>query len=210
MVIFEECLSCAESGGAERDAAGRISYASCRHAGAGVEARREESAARADDTPVSAVMTTDVFAVRPDVSLEALGDLMLERGFGGVPVVDDEGRPIGMVSKTDLLDQRFLAGDTGEAMARGFQLRRGRYRAELGRGVHTEAMKYDSVAEAMTRAALTVLEKTPVAQAAALMVTRGIHRVLVVSDDGRLTGIVTSSDVMGWIARRAGQLPARA
>jgi CBS domain-containing protein len=184
----------------------RIEYASCRHAGAGAEARRENTRAAADETPVSAVMTTDVFAVRPDVSLEALMGLFLERGFGGVPVVDEEGRPVGVVSKTDLLEQRFVAGDTGEATARGWQASRGHYRVQLGPGVHAEQLARESVAEAMTRAALTVPENAPVAQAAALMAARGIHRVLVVSADGRLSGIVTSSDVMRWIAERAGRL----
>jgi CBS domain-containing protein len=163
-----------------------------------------------DHTPVSAVMTSDVFAVRADVSLEALTDVLLERGIGGAPVVDEEGRPVGVVSKTDLLDQRFVTGDTGEAMARGRQVSRGHYRVQLGPGVHAEALPYDSVADAMTRAAITLTENDPVARAAAIMVTQGIHRVLVVSDDGKLSGIVTGSDIMRWVAQRARHLPSEA
>lgn len=209
-VTFEQCLSCSESGGIARDATGRIEYASCRQAGAGAEARRDAPGAVMNHTPVSAVMTTDVFAVRPDVSLEALMDVLLERGIGGAPVVDEEGRPVGVVSKTDLLDQRFVAGDTGEAMARGRQVSRGQFRVELGPGVHAEALPYDSVADAMTRAAITLPENAPVAYAAAIMVRQGVHRVLVVADDGKLSGIVTSSDIVRWVARRARSLPARA
>lgn len=209
-VMLEQCLSCPESGGVARDAAGRIEYASCRHMGAGAEARREDAGGVMDRTPVSAVMTSDVFAVRADVSLEALTDVLLERGIGGAPVVDEEGRPVGVVSKTDLLDQRFVTGDTGEAMARGRQVSRGHYRVQLGPGVHAEALPYDSVADAMTRAAITLSENDPVARAAAIMVTQGIHRVLVVSDDGKLSGIVTGSDIMRWVAQRARHLPSEA
>jgi CBS domain-containing protein len=50
----------------------------------------------------------------------------------------------------------------------------------------------------------------PVARAAAIMVTQGIHRVLVVSDDGKLSGIVTGSDIMRWVAQRARRLPSEA
>lgn len=209
-VTFEQCLSCAESGGSAGGPPGRIEYASCRHAGAGAEARREDSGPVMDHTPVSAVMTSDVFAVRADVSLEALTDVLLERGIGGAPVVDEEGRPVGVVSKTDLLDRRFVAGDTGEASARGWQASRGHYRVQPGPGIHVEPLPYDSVADAMTRAATTLPENAPVARAAATMVTQGIHRVLIVSDDGRLSGIVTASDIMRWIARRARSLPAKA
>ena len=209
-VNLEACLSCTEHGGIERGPAGRIEYATCRHAGAGTDARHGDPPAWVDPTPVSDVMTADVFAVRPDVSLESVVDVMLERGYGGVPVVDDEGRPVGVVSKTDVLDRRFVEGDTGEAVARGWQASRGRYRVQLGPGVHAQTLPSHSVAEAMTRVALTVREDAPVSEAAALMATRGIHRVLVVSDDGRLSGIVTANDIMRWLAQQAGRLPADA
>lgn len=144
------------------------------------------------------------------MSLEALTDVFLERGFGGAPVVDENAQPIGVVSKTDLLDQRFVAGDTGEAVARGWEASRGHQRVQLGPGIHVEQVPYDTVADAMTRAAITLPEDAPVAQAAAIMVRQGIHRVLVVSEDGKLTGIVTGSDIMRWVARRARTLPAGA
>jgi CBS domain-containing protein len=41
------------------------------------------------------------------------------------------------------------------------------------------------------------------------MAGRGIHRALVVSDDGRLSGIVTTSDIVRWVAERAGELHPR-
>lgn len=163
-----------------------------------------------DHTPVFAVMTSDVFAVRPDVSIEALTDVLLERGISGAPVVDEEGRPVGVVSKTDLLEQRFVAGDTGEAIAQGWQASRGHYRVESGLGIHLEALPYDSVADAMTRGAATLSENASVAQAAAMMVTRGIHRVVIVSEDGKLSGIITASDIMRWVSRRARNLPEEA
>jgi CBS domain-containing protein len=204
---LEECLACADSAGLVRNAVGRIEYASCRHAGAGAEARRKGSLTALEQTPVSAVMTSDVVAVKPDVSTEVLAEILFERGFGAAPVVDAEGRPIGVVSRTDLLDQRFVAGDTGEEVARGWQVSAGRYRVALGPGVHAETPASDSVAEAMTRAAVSVSETETVGKAAALMAARGVHRVLVVSEDGRLAGIVTSSDIVRWIAERAGLRP---
>ena len=58
----------------------------------------------------------------------------------------------------------------------------------------------------MTRAALTVPETAPIAQAAALMAARDIHRLTAVSDYGRVVGTVTSSDIVRWVARRGGHL----
>lgn len=209
-VPLDQCLACAESAGVSPGPVARIEYASCRHAGAGTVARREDVRAAAEHTPVSAVMTTDVLAVRPDVSLETLTELFLERGFGGAPVVDPEGRPVGVISKTDLLERHFVAGDTGEATSRGWQSSQGRYRVQLGPGIHAEQLPGDSVDQAMTRGVLTVPEDTSVSRAAALMGARGVHRLLVVSEDGRLSGIVTSSDIMRWLAGRGGRFEAKA
>jgi len=175
-----------------------------------MEPRTVSSAGRAGDraaaerTPVSAVMTTEVWAVRPEVSLETLTDLFLVHGLDGVPVVDAEGHPSGIVSQTDIVRERFVIGDTGEAMGPGWHASRGHYRVEIGRGVHAETLTRASVADAMTCAAFTVSERAPVAQAVMLMASKGVHRVPVVSDDGKVAGMITSIDVLRWLARQQG------
>ena len=70
----------------------------------GAGKRRLPSAA--DRTPLSEVMTADVMCVRPAVSIEAVAELLTERGITGVPVVDEAGRAIGIISKTDLVAAR--------------------------------------------------------------------------------------------------------
>lgn len=206
-VALDECLACAEGGGVAEGPRARSAYVSC---GATTgEPARAGGAATAGHAPVHAVMTGDVLAVGSDVSLEVLSDILLERGIGGAPVVDSEGRPVGMVSKTDLLGERLLAGDTEEALGPGLHASRGHYRVELGPGVHAEALPRATVGDAMTHASVTIAETAPVAQAAALLTMRGIHRLPVVSEDGRVTGLVTSSDVVRWLAEQSGFLPAR-
>jgi CBS domain-containing protein len=165
-----------------------------------------EARSLADRTPVSAVMTTRVLAVRPDVSLDALAHLLLDRGIGGAPVVDEEGRPIGVVSKTDLVRERLVTGDTGEGVAPGWQPSRGDFRFETASGFHVEAVPHALVADVMTPAAFTLSEGAPLAQAAALMAFEGVHRVPVVCDEGRVAGMVTSLDVLRWMAQQAGYL----
>jgi CBS domain-containing protein len=68
---------------------------------AGARKRRLPSAA--DRTPLCEVMTVDVLCVRPGVSIEVVAELLTERGITGVPVVDEAGRAIGVISKTDLV-----------------------------------------------------------------------------------------------------------
>jgi CBS domain-containing protein len=59
-----------------------------------------------DRVAIAEVMTRDVACVRDDVSVESLQALLRDRAIGAVPVVDGDGFPIGVVSKSDLVRER--------------------------------------------------------------------------------------------------------
>ena len=182
-VPLEECLSCTEGAGIVQDSAGAEEYVSCKH----VETVEITSMRSARETLVGQVMTTDVLAVRPEVDVELVTDLLFRRGVGGAPVVDAEGHPKGIVSKTDLLGN---AAPTSVA-------------ADVPRPARRP------VADAMTHGAYTISENASVAQAAALLAVHGVHRVPVVSDDGKVAGILTDSDIVRWLAQQTGELASR-
>ena len=54
-------------------------------------------------TPLATVMTGDVICVRPGLAIDTLAALFIDRGIAGAPVVDETGRAIGVVSKSDLV-----------------------------------------------------------------------------------------------------------
>jgi CBS domain-containing protein len=73
--------------------------------------------ASASETPVAVAMSGDVICVRSDLGVEAAIRLLLEHRIGGAPVVDREGNPIGILSKTDLLERgsaRTVGGIMGQ------------------------------------------------------------------------------------------------
>jgi CBS domain-containing protein len=59
--------------------------------------------------PVSSVMVSPVPAVAPDTDLRRVATVLLETGLPGLPVTDDTGRPVGFISRTDIL--RAVAAD---------------------------------------------------------------------------------------------------
>lgn len=127
---------------------------------------------KADDTPVSATMTRHVVCVRPDLSIEALASLFVERGFSGVPVVDAAGFPLGVVSKTDLVRERCKHGETAEYSptdpAEGQRIE-----ATLGNGFHAQELARGCVADIMTRVAVTLREDESLSQPAGVMAAEG-------------------------------------
>jgi len=54
--------------------------------------------------PVTDVMTSDLVCARPDVPLQTIAHLMAEHRIGCVPIVDERRRPIGMITKSDLVE----------------------------------------------------------------------------------------------------------
>ena len=160
----------------------------------------------AERTPIGEIMTKAVISVDPDLSVDALLNLFLERGISGAPVVDSSGRPIGVVSKTDLLRDHFERGDSEETAPP--TLRRQGIEVRL-EGMHVERTSDVCVRDVMTPLAFTLAENASVARASALMALETVHRVPVVSAAGRVIGILSTLDVLRWLARQEGYvLPA--
>lgn len=148
------------------------------------------------DVSVADIMTRNVIRVRPDTSVETLVKLLLDNGISGVPVVDEDDRPIGMVSKTDLVRRSYEGGDVSEAVR---LVKMDGYTMDLGPGYHTQMVPAALVSEVMMAIAFTLPEDAPVSRAAALMVHEGVHRLVVVSKNGTLVGIVTTMNIMRWL-----------
>lgn len=165
-----------------------------------------EPAAR---TPVSEVMTKNPITVSPEMSLEGLTMLFLERGLSGAPVVDASGECVGVISKTDLVRHIHERGATSlEPVV--FRSQERALELELGTGFHVERIMTATVEDVMTPVTFSVQETTPLAQAAGLMVYEGVHRLPVLNDEGLVVGIVSSLDLLRWIAERAGYLAVEA
>ena len=65
---------------------------------------------------VHQLMTTDVVTIRPDTPIEDAAHLMMKKRIGGLPVVDDNHRPIGMITETDIFKtfvEMFGGGQAG-------------------------------------------------------------------------------------------------
>lgn len=130
------------------------------------------------------VMTREVVTVGPSTSAKYAGEVMAERGFAALPVVDDDGRLIGIVAEADVLRDR-LPRDP---------------RLHLRRDGADEATPALTVRGVMTEGVRTVLAGADVADIARLFVDDRLRSVPVVEGD-RLVGIVSRRDVLHALVR---------
>ena len=139
------------------------------------------------------VMTTNVITTSPDTSVQAVAMLLSERGISGVPVVDSDGRVIGIVSEGDLLHRAETGTERRTSRRRARWLDTLASDQDLARDYvksHGRTVKY-----IMTREVISVAETTSLADIADLFETKRIKRVPVMRD-GKLVGIVSRANIV--------------
>ncbi len=144
------------------------------------------------DVTVSEVMRREVVTVHPESPITQVVELLLDKDFTAVPVVDDAERVVGMISDSDLL--------TRAGMGVAISLKRAtdpQFVAELHKNLKNPDRK---VSEVMTRDVATVGPDVVLGQAAKLMVARHLKRLPVVDGEGKLVGILGRLDVLNTIA----------
>jgi CBS domain-containing protein len=131
-------------------------------------------------------MTQDVVTVDEHASFKDIATLIAERRVSAVPVLDREGRGLGIVSEADLvLKEEFPEGPAGGRLFQGRRQREDRAKAAG-----------DIAAELMTAPAVTVGPDATVAEVARLLHRHGIKRMPVVDPAGPLLGIVSRADLL--------------
>jgi CBS domain-containing protein len=152
---------------------------------------------------VADIMAVDVASVGPRMALKDVAATLLERRISGVPVVDDAGRVLGVLSETDILQK-----ELGKVHARSRL--GGRFRN--GHGDHGEIqakVEATNAGEAMSSPPVAVRPKASITEAAALMLDHHVNRLVVIDDgqvdgpvgDGPLVGLITRADLVRAFAR---------
>lgn len=203
VVPISDCRACGHCKGLSIDTSDGDSFLRCNYVTPQptFDAPARSEAARAEAT-VGDLMTTPVRSVTKETTAESLLRIFLEDGISAAPVINSEGRAIGMVSKTDLLREQF----------------RGGLPDELGAWSHADmdavpssvaadavdARPERTVGELMTPFAFSLPLDAPVSLAAALMSYEAVHRIAVTDGKGMVIGILSSLDVMRWMAVERG------
>jgi CBS domain-containing protein len=140
---------------------------------------------------VKSVMTKRVISVEPRTPLKEVAQLLVSKRVSGLPVVDEDGSVLGVVSEGDILVKE--RGRPGRATLLD----------HLFDSNGDEATKHDArdAADAMTSPPITIRPDRPIAEAAALMLDRSVNRLPVVDHHGKLLGIVTRADLVRAFVR---------
>ena len=146
---------------------------------------------------VNEVMTTHVVAVTEGASFRDIAVLLRQHQVSAFPVVDADGKVIGVVSEADMLPKEALLAGFGNQPPAGAV-------AEP----HNDFAKAAGVTAAsiMTRPPITITPDEPVTSAARLMYSCKVKSLPVVTEHGHLIGIISRADVLSVYCRPAAEI----
>jgi len=142
---------------------------------------------------VKDVMSTDVVAIKRGADLHEAARALSEHRISGMPVVDDDGRVIGVISEADIL---VLAGMHKEHTFRDV------LRNILGEPIPARTRTGNKVEDIMSFPPITSKAEDSVGDVALILDERRIKRLPVVDNDGRLLGIISRADIVRLIGKR--------
>ena len=146
------------------------------------------------------VMTLGVYTVKPTASVKDVARLFMERRISAVPVVDDQGKIVGIVSEGDLLHRSEISTQRRHPWWLDLMVRDEVLDAEEYIKAHAK-----QVADIMTRNVITAETDTPLQEIAEILAKYTIKRVPIVRD-GRLVGIVSRANLVQAIATSGSDL----
>lgn len=142
---------------------------------------------------VADIMEKNVITVRGETPVEEVLHLLFNNKISGVPVVNEDGKVVGMVSETDLIQKEK-------------EPRLPSYIEVLGSIIYIEGTKHyqeelrkmvaTKVADIMTTQVFTVHEDENVEKVAEIMIEKRVNRIPVVDEKGKIQGIVSRSDML--------------
>lgn len=134
------------------------------------------------------VMTSAVITVAPETTFKEVAEQLLDYGVSGVPVVDGQGRLVGLVTEADLMSKEAFDTRHRRPLEAAVALFTGD-RRWMGKATGLTA------AQVMTTDLVTARPDEDIRLAARRMLERGVKR-LPVTEDGRLVGIVSRHDLL--------------
>jgi CBS domain-containing protein len=135
--------------------------------------RKNTAALPLHGATASDLMTPNPVSLSREATVLEAAAFLTGRGISAAPVIDEAGRPVGVISRSDILG-----------------------------GYPAAALDRTPVYSVMTPALFCVRQHTPAAAVIETMVDLGVRRVFVVDDDGVLVGVVSAFDVLRRLCRR--------
>jgi CBS domain-containing protein len=147
------------------------------------------------------MMTPHVVSIRADATVEEAAALLTDKGVTAVPVLGADGRPVGVLSRTDVVahdcEAEVIPADAGDRPAPAGE-----------RVLAAEKAGPARVGDIMTQFVFAVAPTAPAAVVVDAMLSLAVHRLFVTDPQGAIIGVISTTDVLRHLRRPAAAVPA--
>jgi len=144
------------------------------------------------------MMTPNPVSIRDSATIQDAVTMLTDKGFSAAPVIDRAGRPIGVLSRADIIVHdrerpEYVAPvpdyyeDAAESLPSG---------ERVPKGMHLGRVDSTLVSDIMTPVVFSVAPSTPAPRVVEDMVSLKVHRLFVVDESGILVGVISALDVL--------------
>ena len=139
------------------------------------------------------IMTSDVVVVKQDATIKDIAEIFLKNRIGGVPVVDDENKIVGIISETDIIQK-----EKNVNVPSFINILQGYIFFDSFKEVEDDIRKIAAykASDIMSKDVMTVKEDDSVEYVANEMIKKSINRVPVVDDNKYIKGIICRYDLI--------------
>jgi CBS domain-containing protein len=150
-------------------------------------------------TSAEDVMTANPVSVREELTVHEAVVFLTERRISAAPVINEAGRPVGVVSEADILRHNREHADhlywlPQKLVDRELTLHSGEHLDD--RSFEVEVPDVTRVKDIMNPVIYAVRRDTPIPEIVNQLCKRRIHRLFVVDEDGSLIGVITTLDLL--------------
>jgi CBS-domain-containing membrane protein len=144
------------------------------------------------------LMTPNPHTIAAEATVREAVAFLTDKGYSAAPVIDRAGRPVGVLSRADLL--RYDRDKTAEARQNPEYYTHSELTTEAGEplpdGFQVEVMDRMRVRDVMTPVVYSVRPETPVHRVVEDLVALRVHRLFVVDREETLVGVISVLDVL--------------
>jgi CBS domain-containing protein len=143
-------------------------------------------------------MTPNPLSLRQDATIREAVDFLTAKGISAAPVIDEGGRPVGVLSQADIIVHDRNHGPVETPVTSYYDESEP---PTAGKSDSQRISDEERVRDIMTPAVFSVTPETPASRVIAEMIGLNVHRLFVVDSVGVLTGVISALDVLRHLSK---------